>query len=95
MPVPSLAWGEQSLYRLPNDCGHVYGREFELLPAGTMLAASVILNGIIGVKADPIDETHCSIKPCSSFVIYATRNTEPAELMIYKEDIAKAYLDQG
>lgn len=52
MAAPTLAWGVTHIYRLPNG-GHLYGREFELLPAGTMFAATTILHGVCGVEACP------------------------------------------
>lgn len=90
MNAPTLAWGEQSLYRLPND-RHVFGREFELLPAGTMFAANVILSGVIGVDAEPADPGHCFIREGVPLLIIGARGTETRELEGYQHDIVEAY----
>jgi hypothetical protein len=50
-----LAWGDRNLYQLP-DGGHLWGREFQVLPSGSMFGAGGILNGLIGVDARPLDE---------------------------------------
>lgn len=91
MTAPTLAWGEQTLYRLPGPPGHVFGREFELLPAGTMFAANVILHGVIGVEAEPEGKEHCYIKEGSPLLIIGARGTETRELNGYTEDIVENY----
>lgn len=91
MTAPVLAWGEQSLYRLPKPPGHVFGREFELLPAGTMFAAGSVLSGVIGVEAEPADEKHCFIREGTPLLIIGARGTETRELEGYQHDIVEAY----
>lgn len=90
MTAPTLAWGEQSLYRLPGD-RHVFGREFELLPAGTMFAAGSLLSGVIGVDAEPADLGHCFIREGVPLLIIGARGTETRELEGYQDDIVEAY----
>jgi hypothetical protein len=91
MAAPTLAWGNQNLYRLPDDGGHIFGREFELLPAGTMFAANVILHGVAGVSAEPAHEGHCYIEEGGPLLIVGTRNTSTRELEGYQDDIAEGY----
>ena len=91
MTAPVLAWGNQTLYRLPGPPGHVFGREFELLPAGTMFAAGSLLAGVIGVEAEPTDERHCYIREGTPLLIIGARGTETRELEGYQDDIVEAY----
>lgn len=91
MTAPTLAWGRQTLYRLPDELGHVLGREFELLPAGTMFAAGTMLNGVVGVAAEPIDAEHCSVEDDAELLIIGTRSTDTDALRGYQDDIADGY----
>ena len=90
MPAPSLAWGELHLFQLP-DNSHLYGREFELLPAGTMLAASVRLNGLAGVVAEVGDDNIARIDTDAELVVYPTRGTEGRSLELYETDILEGF----
>jgi hypothetical protein len=90
MGAPSLAWGKCHLFGLP-DGSHVYGREFELLPAGTMFAAAVIMHGIIGATAVVGKDSIARIPHDAKLRILPTRNTDAAELSIYADDISEAY----
>lgn len=91
MTAPTLAWGEQTLYRLPGPPGHVFGREFELLPAGTMFAAGSRLAGVIGVEAEPADGDYCFIEEGTPLLIIGARGTETRELEGYQDDIVESY----
>lgn len=90
MAAPTLAWGAQALYRLSNE-RHVFGREFELLPAGTMFAAGVLLHGVIGVDAEPAHEGHAFIRDGTPLLIIGARGTESRELEGYEADIVEGY----
>ena len=90
MTAPTLAWGDQMLYQLPDD-RHLWGREFELLPAGTMFAAGVILHGIIGVEAEPAHEGYAYISEDAPLLILGARGTNTRELEGYQQDIAEGY----
>ena len=79
MTAPTLAWGPEGAYDVPT-FGRVCGREFELLPAGTMFAARSMLSGIVGV-----DETG------KRLVITGFRTTTGRELEGYTADIVEAY----
>lgn len=90
MAAPTLAWGAQTLYQLSSK-RHIFGREFELLPAGTMFAANVILSGVIGVAAEPAHEGHAFIREGVPLLIVGARGTETRELEGYTDDIVEGY----
>ena len=85
-----LAWGDRNLYQLP-DGGHLWGREFQVLPSGSMFGAGGILNGLIGVDARPLDEGHCEIRNGSRLMVYGVRGTDTGELEPYHDDLAEAF----
>lgn len=90
MATPSLAWSGVNLYELP-DGDYIWGREFALLPAGTMFAASAILHGIIGLNAEPRDGNTCFISSDGPVLIYGTRDTNTEELRVYDEDLLAGF----
>lgn len=90
MAAPTLAWGEVHLFELPNGRS-LYGREFELLPAGTMFAAGVILHGIIGLTARVNEKKEARVVNDGKLLIYAIRDTDRSELLIYRDDITEAF----
>jgi len=93
MAAPLLAWGDCNLYRLPEE-GHLWGREFELLPAGTMFAAGAILHGLIGIEAEPLDEGRCQVNDGAPLVIYGLGSTETRELDAYRDDVLTGFLEK-
>lgn len=90
MAGPTLAWGESNLYKLP-DAGHLWGREFELLPAGTMFSAGSILHGLIGIEAEPLDGARCQISDGALLIIYGLGKTETGELEGYRDDVISGF----
>ena len=90
MASPSLAWGELNLYGL-DDGSHLYGREFELLPAGTMFAAGSILHGLIGVEAEPLDGNRCQIRDGALMLVYGLAPTSTEELDGYRDDLVEGF----
>lgn len=93
MAAPTLAWGEVNLYKLPAG-GHLWGREFELLPAGTMFAAGAILRGLIGIEAEPLDQGRCQIHDGAPLVIYGIGKTETRELDAYRDDVLTGFQER-
>ena len=85
-----LAWSGTNLYWLP-DGEYIWGREFELLPAGTMFTANVTLHGIVGLSAEPKDDHTCLIASDGPLLIYGTRGTETEELDSYHDDLAEGF----
>ena len=90
MAEPTLAWGEAHLFELP-DGQHIYGREFELLPAGTMMAAGAILHGICGVTARVGRDQVARVQADAVPEVYAIRDTTTEELNGYVEQVAEGF----
>lgn len=90
MGVPTFAWGEPHLFGLP-DGSHVYGMEFDLLPAGTMFAAGVILHGLAGVHAVVDDSNVARVAAEGPLLIYAIRGTDQQELGLYESEVIEAF----
>lgn len=90
MPAPTMAFGEPHVFGLP-DGSHVYGREFELLPAGTMFAASVILHGLVGVHAVVDDDNVARVAADEPLLIYGIRGTDAVELSLHEAEIMEAF----
>lgn len=90
MAAPTLAWGAVNLYKLPSG-RHLWGREFDLLPAGTMFAAGAILHGLIGVEAEPIDGKKCSIVQGAPLLLYGMGSTDTRELDAYHNDVIEGF----
>lgn len=90
MAAPTLAWGKPHLFSLP-DGSHLYGREFDLLPAGTMFAAHVILHGLVGVVATMEDDDVARVEHNAALEIYGTRGTNPHELAAYETEVLESY----
>lgn len=90
MADPVLAWGAASLYELPSG-RQIWGREFELLPAGSMFAASAILRGLIGVEAEQLDERRCQIVDGAPVILYGMGETETRELDGYRNDVIEGF----
>lgn len=90
MAAPTLAWGAATLFQLP-DGEHIYGREFELLPGGTMMAACAILHGLAGLEATVGTDNLARVNAASSPVVYAIRDTSCEELEGYSADVVEAF----
>ena len=91
MRAPTLAWGEELLYRLPGSRQCIFGREFELLPAGTMWAAGALLHGVIGARAKPTQNGSHRVDEGAELLIIGTRTISTRELEGYVDDIAEGY----
>jgi hypothetical protein len=87
---PTLAWGPINLYKLPNG-KYLWGCEFELLPAGTMFAAAVILRGVAGLDARPLDDNRCVIASDANVKVYAMGDTTNQEMQGYVEDVRDGF----
>lgn len=87
--MTSVAWGEMHLYEIPG--GHLWGREFQVLPAGTMARADGVLHGLIGVDARPVGGGKAEVKPSSPVKLYGCRGTETALLQSYQDDLCTAF----
>jgi hypothetical protein len=90
MTLTAMAWGELNLYELPSE-GHLWGREVQLLPSGSMFGAEGVLHGLVGVAAKPLGRGKCEIDPSASLVIYGIRGTEPDQLRPYQDELAEEF----
>lgn len=90
MPETSLAWGGLNLYELP-DGGHLWGREFQILPSGSMFGAEQALDGLIGCDAEPVGSSHCEIRQGSPLKIYGIRGTDTGLLSPYSDELAREF----
>lgn len=90
MTAPTVAWGAARLFQLPNG-EHLWGREFELLPAGTMMAAGAILHGLAGLEATVGSDNLARVPADSAPVVYAIRDTSCEELEVYGADVLESY----
>jgi hypothetical protein len=90
MAQTAMAWGDISLYALPGG-DHVWGREVQLLPSGTMAGAHGVIHGLVGVAATPIGHNQCKINASSPIVIYGLRGTDADQLKPFQDELAKAF----
>ena len=90
MTAPVLAWSDAAIYELPEG-QHLWGWEFELLPAGTMFAAAAILHGLIGMAAEPMGDEHYQVRDETQLIIYGLGDTETAEIELYWDDVLAAF----
>lgn len=88
--MTSIAWGQMSLYEVPGG-GHVWGREFQILPAGTMAQATGMLHGLIGADARPLDGGRAEVRTGSPVKLYGCRGTETGDLMAYQNELCEAF----
>ena len=85
-----LAWSGINLYEMP-DGAYVWGREFELLPAGTMFTAGAALHGLVGYDAEPYEDQTALIDSEGPLLIFGTRGTLTKELAGYQEDLLEGF----
>ncbi len=93
MAQTAMTWGELNLYALPGS-DHVWGREVQLLPSGSMFGAEDLLHGLVGVPATPLNNGKCQIDPSASLVVYGLRGTMPDQLGPYQEELAEGFSAQ-
>lgn len=93
MAEVAAAWGDLNLYELPAG-GYLWGREFQILPSGSMFGAAQVLHGLIGVIAEPIGGKRCCYRPGEPLRIYGVRGTDPAELDGYQDELAAEFNEQ-
>lgn len=89
-----LAWGELQLFQVPTG-GHVWGREFQILPSGTMGRAGEVLHGLIGMKARLISATKAEVERGSPLLIYGTRGTDTGALSRFQDELADGFSEQA
>lgn len=86
----TLAWGDLCCYEVPR-YGHVWGREFQLLPKGSMFHSAGVLHGLIGLPARRIGKTKCEVDIKSPLQVYGVRGTDPKKLEEYYDELAERF----
>lgn len=86
----SLAWGEPNVFGFP-DGTYIYGREFDLLPTGTMFSANMVLHGLAGVAATVTSDNVAKVAEGAELELYSVRGTDPEELLCYEEQVMESY----
>jgi hypothetical protein len=88
--MSSTAWGDLHLYELPGGA-HLWGREFQVLPSGSMSQAGGVLHGLIGVDAKPLGGGKAQVNPGAPLICYGTRGTETALLEPYQDELCESF----
>lgn len=90
MPETSIAWGELQVFQF-SDGVNIYGREFQILPSGTMFGVQQILAGVIGYVASKAAPNQWSVATGDPLMIYGIRGTDPAQLMPYYTELQDTF----
>lgn len=95
MPETSIAWGELQVFQF-SDGVHIYGREFQILPSGTMFGVQQILAGVIGFTASKAAPSvaapeQWSVATGDPLMVYGIRGTDPAQIMPYFTELQDTF----
>lgn len=90
MPETSIAWGELQVFQF-SDGVHIYGREFQVLPSGTMFGAQQTLAGVIGYVASKAAPEQWSVATGDPLMVYGIRGTDPAQIMPYYTELVDTF----
>lgn len=85
----AIAWKAPELYELPDD-RRLWGREFQLLPGGSMLRAGEVLHGLIGTELMPCGWGRRRELPDPGDVpllICGINGTDTDDLLSYQEEL--------
>lgn len=84
----TIAWGAPELYDLPEG-RRLWGREFQLLPGGSMLRAGEILHGLIGTELLPCGWGRRQRLPEDApLLICGLGPTDTDDLLPYQDELA-------
>jgi hypothetical protein len=86
MPETSVAWGELQVFEF-TDGVNLYGREFQILPSGTMFDAQGTMAGVIGYTASRSAPGQWSVATGDPLMVYGIRGTDPAHLVPYYREL--------
>lgn len=86
----AIAWSKANLYDL-QDGSHLWGREFQILPSGTMLGAAGVMDGLIGCAAKPISQYKCEIRNGATLLAYGIRQTDTEDLKPYLDELCELF----
>ena len=94
MPTAAFSWSIQRVFAVPGKRNlGIMGRAFDLLPGGTMLNASCIHRGVVGVTVKILSTTRAEIIN-SEPVIMARGDTLPDDLAPWQEELLEAFQGQ-
>jgi hypothetical protein len=86
MPETSVAWSDLQVFQF-SDGANIYGREFQILPSGSMFGARDVMAGVIGYTADKAAPGQWSVATGDPLMVYGIRGTDPAHLMPYYSEL--------
>ena len=86
MPETSVAWGELQVFEF-SDGAKIYGREFQVLPSGTMFGVRDSLAGVIGYTASRSAPGQWSVATGDPLMVYGIRGTDPMNLLPYYREL--------
>jgi len=90
MPETSIAWGELQVFQF-SDGVHIYGREFQVLPSGTMFGAQQILAGVIGFTASKAAPEQWSVATGDPLMVYGIRGSPVAQITPYYTELVDTF----
>jgi hypothetical protein len=90
VPQTSVAWGDLGVFTF-SDGVSIYGREFQILPSGTMFDARKVLAGVIGFTASRAAPAQWSVAMGDPLMVYGIRGTDPAELLPYYSELVELF----
>ena len=94
MPTAAFSWSVQRVFAVPGKRNlGIMGRAFDLLPGGTMINASCIHRGVVGVTVKIISATKAEIIN-SEPVIMTRGDTLPDDLVPWQEELLEAFQGQ-
>lgn len=86
MPETSVAWGELQIFEF-SDGAKIYGREFQVLPSGSMFDAQSTMAGVIGFTACKAAPGQWSVATGDPLMVYGIRGTDPTGLVPYYREL--------
>jgi hypothetical protein len=90
MPETSIAWGDLQVFQF-SDGVNIYGREFQILPSGTMFGVREMMAGVIGFTASRSAPEQWSVATGDPLMCYGIRGTDPATLLPYYRELVDAF----
>jgi hypothetical protein len=94
VPPAAISWDLRRVFAVPGQRNlGIMGRAFDLLPGGTMLNATCIHRGVIGVTVKMLSATKAEIIN-SEPVIMTRGETTPDDLVPWQEELLEAFQAQ-
>lgn len=79
----AISWGRLRVYNVPPR-GHIKGREFQIIPSGSMFNADEALHGLIG-RASP---------NAKNLILIGSRGTKTTDLDRYQQELARLFSER-